>query len=102
MKKYVLIVASKDSYDRCIEIDSIQIFETIQLASEEIKKWIWQSDILNKIDSIIKLKDTYVEDEDGDTHFFHYNEDGILTFYSTGCPSTNEYCGHTCEIMEID
>ena len=99
--KYILVAASKGSYDRPIEIDNVKFFESKLLASEEIKKWIWAVDIQDKLDNIIKLKETHVEDKHGNYHSFKYDEDGILIFYSTGCPSTNEYDGHSCQVIEI-
>ena len=69
---------------------------------EDLKGWIYVIDILEKLDDIIKNKETYVYDKYGDSHYFKYDEKGNLIYYSNGCRATNEYDGHSVIIYKVE
>ncbi len=102
MKKYAIICADKGSYDRAIEFNGLSLYSTYEEALEELKGWIWEIDILEKLNDIIKNKETYFYDKYDDSHYFNYDENGKLIYYSNGCRATNEYDGHSVIIYELN
>lgn len=95
--KYILISSDKDRYDRSIEISIDGIFDDLKTASDYLMKWIPKEE---NIINAIKNKENSCLDRNEEWLHFDYT-DNYLTYYSTSCPATNEYCGETHQIFEI-
>lgn len=99
MKKYILISGDKGSYDRPIELNIIKIFDNLKEASDYLINYCVYPD--EKIKYAIKEKQQRVEVNYNYYYYLNYTND-LLTYYSTGCPTDNEYDGETEQIFEIE
>lgn len=102
--EYMLIYAEKDSYDRPIEISLQKESHDIKELSEEIYRYIYNSDLMEnnyaKIKKAMKHGEKYIES--GYEYFYiDYDTDNNLTYFSVGCPADDEYEGFSLKICEI-
>ena len=97
---YLLIEGSKGSYERPIAISIIGKYNTLEEASEKLKSICYNYEDKNLIDEVIKNHKKYYENSWGDYRYLDYTEN-CLIYYSTGCPSDNEYDGWTCKIFKV-
>lgn len=98
---YILIKGSKDSYDRSIDIDILAAYnekqDIVQALIDEIDYCEGDEGLSQAIDD---KKECYIT-EWGRYKYLGYDTDGDLIYYSTGCPSDNEYCGNTYKIFKV-
>lgn len=96
MTLYILVCGDKGRYDRPIDLDIIDTFTSLQQASLKLQQYIYQDPLMQ---SAIEqqLKSVTIDD----TNYYLDYTDNYLTYYSTGCPSDNEYDGETCKIFKI-
>lgn len=96
---YVLIRGSKGRYDRPIILEIEDKFSNLKDASDYLINHCIVTNIDVK-DAITQCQ-TFIEDRYGNIHNFNYT-DNLLTYYSTGCPSDNEYEGETYKIFNLE
>ena len=95
---YILVKASKGSYDRPIEINILETYNTLEEDSQELINSIYEDgEILEKA---IKEQKKFVGDDRWNPDCYLDYTNGLLTYYSTGCPADNEYDGTTIQIFE--
>lgn len=93
---YLLIKGSKGSYERSIIISIIGEYNTLEEASKELKSICYDYEDEDLIDEAIKNHKEYY----GNSWGLNYTEN-CLTYYSTGCPTDNEYSGWTYKIFKV-
>lgn len=93
---YMLIEASKGSYDRPIQI-STYIYETKEKAIKDLIEWNDYEDL----EEAVKEKKDYLYDSWGNLYLYlGYDEEEDLVFLSSGCPADNEYDGYSLKIVK--
>ena len=93
---YIIVLGDKGSYDRPINLSVMkEKYNTLEEASEGLKK-------LCPIGSeeAIKNQKTEYKDKYGSTYWFGYT-DGLVTYFSSGCPADNEYDGETIQVFRV-
>lgn len=105
---YVLLMGSKGRYDRDIGMTKLSINEDLEtLSADLLTRAI--DDLKNRCDedyldsAIHQLMDetTYIKTDEYTSVSAKYDKQGNIFYYSTGCPSDNEYMGFTYQIIGI-
>ena len=125
---YLVMYADKGRYDRRIDIHLCDTFSTAEMADKELRKillsWLISEEptdnelfdkcdydrhlynekigvkIKSRITKAINKEDTIIMYDSYDG-FNISSKDGYLTMITTGCPSDNEYCGETYQVIYI-
>lgn len=102
---YILVEASKGSYDAPIEINIIKKSNNISDLIEEILKFVYIQKLIENdyeiLRDAIKNKNKYAYYDKYNHVYLEYDDKNNFIYYSTGCPSDNEYDGSSYKILKI-
>jgi hypothetical protein len=105
---YILIMGSKGRYDRDIAMTKLAVNEDLEIISADLLtraiddlKDRCEKDCVDKAIGQVMNEETYIKIDEYSSVSAKYDKYGNIFYYSTGCPSDNEYMGFTYQILEV-
>jgi len=99
---------SKRRYDRPIEMTKLAYDDNIEVISADLLaralddlKDRCEEDYLKNASHQLINEETCIKIDEYTSVSANYDKHGNITRYSIGCPSDNEYCGFTYQIIRL-